>query len=239
MRLFIDSASIKDVKDAVRWGVVAGATTNPKILSSEGTSFDLRERVLEIADLVQGPLSVEVVSETPDQMLEEARTYASWHPSIVIKVPMGIENMAVVSELERAGIPTNVTALMSVNQAVIAALAGATYASIFFGRICDLGSDPADVIRESAELLHPTTRTQIIVGSIRGLMDVNRSFLAGADIVTVPCAMLRQMAHHPRTVETIQEFNLAWAKSRVPAPAGGRVTPAAPLPAFASERRAA
>jgi len=229
MRLFIDTASVREVQDAVRWGVVAGATTNPKILSSEGSSFELRDRVLEIAELVQGPVSVEVVSETPEQMLAEARTYASWHPNVVVKIPMGIENMAVASTLERGGVPTNVTALMSANQAVLAALAGATYASLFFGRISDLGTDPTQVIHEAAQLLHPTTRTQIIVGSIRNLMDINRSFLAGADIVTVPYALLKQMAHHPKTVETIQEFNLAWARSRAVAPAGGvGTTPSAP-----------
>jgi transaldolase len=235
MRLFIDTASIREVRDAARWGVVAGATTNPKILSSEGSSFELRDRVLEIAELVQGPVSVEVVSETPEQMLVEARTYASWHPSVVVKIPMGIENMAVASTLEREGIATNVTALMTVSQAVLASLAGATYASLFFGRISDLGVDPSGVIREAAQLLHPATRTQIIVGSIRNLMDVNRSFLAGADIVTVPYGFLKQMAHHPKTVETIQEFNLAWAKSRNGAP---EKTPAsATSPALAALRR--
>ena len=214
MRLFIDTANVKEVRDAVRWGVVAGATTNPKILSGEGSGFDLRDRVLEIADLVRGPVSVEVLAETPAEMLDEAREYASWHENVVVKIPMSIESMGVVSKLEKDGISTNVTALMSTSQAVLASLAGASYVSIFYGRISDLGTDPTPVIRDSAELLHANSRTQIIIGSIRNLMDITRSFLAGADILTVPHSFLKQMAHHPKTVETIQEFNTAWATSR-------------------------
>ncbi len=216
MRLFIDTASVKEVRDAVHWGVVQGATTNPKILSGEGSGFDLQERILEIVELVQGPVSVEIVSDDPAEMLEEGRTYASWHKNIVVKVPMGLESMHVVSALERSGVPTNVTGLMATNQALLASMAGASYVSIFYGRISDLGTDPVPVIEESAKLLHPNTTTQIIVGSIRNLMDINRSFLAGADILTVPYAFLKQMAHHPKTVETIQEFNSAWAKARGP-----------------------
>lgn len=242
MRLFIDTASLKEVRDAVRWGVVQGATTNPKILSKEGSGFDLRERILEITGLVRGPVSVEVVAEDPGEMLEEARVYAAWSEHVVVKIPMGLESMAVVSALERDGIATNVTGLMSTNQAVLAAMAGASYASLFFGRISDLGTDPVPVIEESARLLHPTTRTQIIVGSIRNLMDINRSLLAGADILTVPYTFLRQMAHHPKTVETIQEFNSAWAKARgekaAPAavPAAAPAAAAAPLAAPATAR---
>jgi len=214
MRLFIDTANVKEVRDAVRWGVVAGATTNPKILSAEGSRFDLRDRILEIAELVQGPVSVEVISEQRDEMLDEARTYASWHQNVLVKVPMTLEGMGVVRELESTGVPTNVTVVMTATQAILASLAGASYLSIFYGRISDLGTDPAPVIRETADLVHANTRTQIIVGSIRNLIDITRSFLAGADILTVPYEFLKQMAHHPKTVETIQEFNSAWAKAR-------------------------
>ncbi len=214
MHLLIDTASVDEIREAVRLGVVAGATTNPKLLSNEGASFDLRERILEIADLVGGPVSVEVLSEEPEEMLDEARLYASWSPNVVIKIPMSLTAMAVVSRLEHDGVRTNVTGLMALNQGVLASLAGASFVSFFFGRMSDLGLDPAPVIREAAELLHPHTRTRIIVGSIRNLMDINRSLLAGADYVTVPYAFLKQMAHHPKTVETIQEFNAAWARVR-------------------------
>ncbi len=214
MQLFIDTANIAEIREAACWGVVAGATTNPKLLSHEGTSFDLRERVLAIADLVGGPVSVEVLCEEPDQMLIEARLYASWHPSIVVKIPMSLSGMKVVNRLEQDGIRTNVTGLVALNQAVLASLAGASFVSFFFGRMSDLGADPAPVIQDAAVLLHAQTRTQIIVGSIRNLMDINRSLLAGADIITVPYAFFKQMAHHPKTVETIQEFNSAWAKVR-------------------------
>ena len=219
MQLFIDSASIHEVRDAVRLGVVAGATTNPKLLSNEGASFDLRERILEIAGLVNGPVSLEVLSEETEEMLDEARLYASWSPNVVIKIPMCLAGMEVVSRLERDGVRTNVTGLMALNQGVLASLAGASFVSFFFGRMSDLGFDPAPVIREAAELLHAHTQTSIIVGSIRNLMDINRSLLAGADYVTVPYAFLKQMAHHPKTVETIQEFNAAWARVRGDAPA--------------------
>ena len=214
MQMFIDTANVEEVRKVVPWGAIAGATTNPKILSSEGSNFDLRERVLEIVELVQGPVSVEVLSETHEEMLEEARTYASWHSNIVVKIPMGVEGMGAVNRLEREGIATNVTGVMATNQALLASLAGATYVSIFFGRISDLGTDPTQVIRESADLLHAGTSSKIIVGSIRNLMDINRSFLAGADFLTVSYAFLEQMAHHPKTVETICEFNESWANVR-------------------------
>lgn len=215
MEIFIDTADVNEIKEAVNWGVVSGVTTNPKIVSSLKEKVSFKEKILQIAKLCHGPISVEVTAEDLDGMVAEAKRYASWHKNIVIKIPMGIVGLKAVKVLENDGIKTNVTAIMATNQAVLAALAGATYASIFFARIGDMGYDATQVIGDTAILFKAgSLKTKIISGSIRHLMDVNRSFAAGADIVTVPFNFLKQMCHNPRTTETITEFNNLWKEMK-------------------------
>lgn len=216
MEIFIDTADINEIKEAVAWGVVSGVTTNPKLVSSLKGKISLKDKILEIAKLCDGPVSVEVTSEDLDGMVSEAREYASWHKNIVVKIPMGIVGLKAVNALERKyGVRTNVTAIMAANQAILAALAGAAYASIFFARIGDMGYDAAQVIKDAAVLFSSgNIKAKIISGSIRHLMDVNRSFEAGAHIVTVPFNFLKQMCHNPRTVETISEFNSTWKEMK-------------------------
>ena len=212
MEIFIDTVEVSEVKEAVSWGVVSGVTTNPKLVSSLKGKISLKDKILEIIKLCDGPISVEVTSDDFDGMVTEAKRYSSWHSNIVIKIPMGIEGLKAVKVLERdCDIRTNVTAIMASNQAVLAALAGATYISIFFARIGDMGYDATDVISTIAGLLKTSNlKAKIISGSIRHLMDINRSFEAGADIVTVPFNFLKQMSQNPRTTETISEFNNLW-----------------------------
>lgn len=216
MQIFIDTADINEIKEAVSWGMVSGITTNPKIVSCLEGKVSLKPRILEMVKLCDGPISVEVVSEDIGDMIKEAKKYASWHKNIVIKVPMGIEGLKLVKILEKdCDIRTNVTAVMATNQAILAALSGATYVSVFFARIGDMGYEATQVIKETSDLLKKSgIKSKIISGSIRHIMDVNRSFLAGADIVTVPFKFLKQMSRNPRTEESIAEFNSAWKEMK-------------------------
>lgn len=216
MQIFIDTANIEEIREACSWGCVAGATTNPKIMSHEEAGYSFKEKIQEIIEIVRNPVSVEVTAEDWRGMVEEAREYASWDENIVIKIPMGQEGLKAVNALERQeNIRTNVTAIMATNQAILAALSGASYASIFFGRISDMGYDAAQVVKETSQLfgLHQI-QTKIIVGSVRGLMDINHAFLAGADIVTVPYKLLKMMTANPKTEATVEEFNNIWREMR-------------------------
>jgi len=215
VELFIDTADLDEVRRAVALGVISGCTTNPKLAAAaEPGSF--RTRVEAILASCPGPVSVEVLAEAPDEMLAEATEYASWDPRVVIKVAMSLGGLEIISKLERErDIRVNVTCMMSSNQAAMALMAGATYVSLFVGRINDLGYDAGAVIGETAEYIERGGfDARIIAGSMRQVSDIQRSFLAGAHIVTTPYRFLPQMVHHPRTAETIAEFSRAWDEAR-------------------------
>ena len=213
MELFIDTANIDEIREIARWGVIRGVTTNPKIFSKE--PGDLKTRVLEIVKTVPGPLSLEVTTNDPDEMILEAQKFAGWSPYVVVKVPMSPAGLQAVTLLKQKEIKTNVTAVMTVNQAMLAASAGATYASIFYSRINDIGHDGLEVIRQSAALFRQSGfHTKIIVGSIRLVTQINEAASAGADIITVPYKFFSQMAYHPQTEKTIQEFLEAWDNTK-------------------------
>jgi transaldolase len=211
--LFLDSSEPNEIKDIFAWGVVSGVTTNPLILAREAGATDLEQRIREVLATSSGPVSVELVSETEVGMMQEAHRYHTWAPSrIVVKVPFSEAGLRVTHALAQQGIETNVTCLMNFNQAYLAALAGGTYVSLFYGRIRDMGYDARPIIHEvRAQLDREKLSARIIVGSIRHLMDVNESLQHGAHIVTVPPPILRKMLHNPKTDETIREFNTAWA----------------------------
>ena len=215
MALFIDTANLDEIREIVKWGVISGVTTNPKIVTRE-SGISLKERILEICDIVDGPISVELINENIEDMIKEAEEYSSWHKNIVIKVPMGAAELEVVNILEMGkNIRTNVTAIMAANQVLLAAFAGATYVSLFVGRIGDMGYDSFEIVAETKSMLvKQGLSSKIIVGSIRHLIDINRSVLAGADIITVPYKFFKQMATNPKTIETINEFNSAWKNMR-------------------------
>lgn len=216
MELFIDTANLEEIREAASWGVITGATTNPKIFSNEKEIGDLREKVLEITRIGDFPLSVESTAEDYLGMVEEAKEYAGWHENIVIKIPMGVEGLKAVNILEKKEhVKTNVTAIMATNQAILASLAGATYASIFYGRVADCGNEPLTVIKETSRLFAAqNVKTKIIVGSVRNMLDINKALLAGADIVTVPFQFLKKMAANLKTDATIREFNDIWKDMR-------------------------
>jgi len=210
MKIFADTANLKELEEALSWGVVDGCTTNPKILSNEkGSNFEeLMKRVLS---MVKGPVSVEVTTNDPDQMVVEAERYAKWSSNVVIKIPMCPDGLKVVGILSKRGIKTNVTACMSLNQAVLAAKAGATYVSLFYGRIGDLGYDPYLVVKETVDVFKARGfKSEIISGSMRSILDVNKSILAGAHVVTIPFVILKKMAQNPQTDATIAEFLKSW-----------------------------
>lgn len=217
MAIFLDSSDLKEIRQFMATGIVSGITTNPLIISKENPGVDLKTHILEIISMGKVPTSVELTTETEAEMLAEAREYVKWHPKhVVIKVPMTEIGLRVIHTLERGDkTPVNVTCIMSFNQAYVSALAGATYVSIFSGRVRDMGYEPARIIEQTrAALEREKLKAQIIVGSMRHLADVNEALHAGAHIVTVPPAILRKMFWNPRTTETIREFNDAWKLDR-------------------------
>jgi transaldolase len=212
MAIFIDSSDPKEIKDLFAWGVLSGVTTNPLIIAKEAPDAILSERIREVLAVSWGDVSVELTTETEKEMLEESSQYHAWDPArICIKVPFSEVGLRVLHQLTKKGVKTNVTCLMAMNQAYLAALAGATYVSIFSGRVRDMGYDVTPVIANTRNVLDKAgLKSQIIVGSIRHMMDVNEALDAGAHVPTIPPAILRKMVWHPRTIETINEFNTAW-----------------------------
>ena len=209
MKIFADTSKVEEIHEFASWGIIDGVTTNPKIIASDGN--ELEPTIKEICKITPGPVSVEVTTNDYEGMVKEGTAYAAWAKNVVIKVPIIPSGLKATVALSAKGIKTNVTCAMSYNQAVLAAKAGATYVSLFYGRIGDLGFDPFIVIKDTAETFRLWgVKSEIISGSMRSLLDVNRSMQAGAHIVTVPPKFLRQMAENPQTQKTVDEFLDAW-----------------------------
>src|SRR6202140_1859014 len=211
MQVFVDSADQKQIEHWLQQGVVDGVTTNPSIMFKDGVT-DLEEGARRLAGLLgERPLSVEVTSNDHETMLEQARTFATWARNIVIKIPVvnefGESCLGVIHRLSQEGIGVNATAILSFNQAILATKAGATYVSIFAGRVADEGSDPAVTIRNVRQWLDFwALPARIIVGSIRTVMDIQSAALAGAHIITIPPHFLPKMGVHRYTRETVRQF---------------------------------
>jgi transaldolase len=212
MAIFIDSSDPKEIKDLFAWGVLSGVTTNPLIISKEQPDAVLSEVIREVLSVSWGDVSVELTTETEKEMLEEAALYHTWDPQrITIKVPFSEIGLRVLHQLVKKNVKTNVTCLMAMNQAYLAALCGATYVSIFSGRVRDMGYDVRPVIAATRDVLdREGLKSKIIVGSMRHMMDVNEALEAGAHVPTITPPILRKMVWNPRTIETINEFNTAW-----------------------------
>ena len=211
MQIFIDSADIKQIELWSGQGIVDGVTTNPSIMFKDGVT-DLQGGAVRISKLLgDRPLSVEVTSNDHETMLEQGRLFAKWARSIVIKIPIvnefGDSCLGVMHRLSQEGIAVNATAILSFNQAILAAKAGATYVSIFAGRVADEGNDPAVVIRNVRNWLDEwKSPARIIVGSIRTVMDIQNAALAGAHIITIPPQFLPKMVDHRYSRETVRQF---------------------------------
>jgi len=212
MKLFVDTANIKEIEEAVSWGIVSGVTTNPTLVSTQG-KVDFKETIQHICELVQGPVSAEVVSLDAENMIKEARQIATWSPHVVIKIPMTWEGIKAVKALSKEGIKTNVTLVFSPNQGLLAGLAGATYVSPFVGRLDDAGHDGMDVVSDIVQIYRQYNMpTQVIAASIRHPQHCVAAAKAGAHIATVPFKVLKQMAMHPLTDNGIERFLADWKK---------------------------
>jgi transaldolase len=214
VKIFVDSANLEEIEQALKRGFPAGITTNPSILAKEKKT-DFRAHINKIITLLTEygydiPLSVEVFTADPVEMVRQAEDFVmhfGHYKNLAIKVPVGWNELVVIRELRRRGIMVNCTCCMSFNQAIMAAGAGANYVSLFYGRIKDIGYDAAAVVRQVRECLRTwKSETQIIVGSIRHLQDVNEAIQAGADIVTVQPKFFPQMLAHPKTEEAVNQF---------------------------------
>ena len=211
MEIFLDSANLNEIQKWTDMGVIDGVTTNPSIMLKDG-AYNIERRAKEIADLIfPQPLSVEVTSNDLCEMASQAKIFESWAQNIVIKIPQinqdGVPCYSVIKQLEEDGIRVNATAAMSIGQVMLAAKAGATYISIFAGRISDEGGDSFNVITDSVDWLERWNyKSKIIVGSIRSVGDAISAALAGTHIVTIPPAMLTKMADHQYTRETVRQF---------------------------------
>jgi transaldolase len=210
MKLFLDTANIDEIREVNSWGVICGVTTNPSLIAKEGRDF--KEVINTICQIVDGPISAEVVSMDAEGMVREAREYAQWHPNVIIKVPMTIEGLKATKIMANEGIKTNLTLIFSPAQALLCARAGATYVSPFLGRLDDIGHDGMTLVQDIAEIyaIHGID-TEIIAASIRSPLHVIDAAKAGADIATIPYKVMVQMTKHPLTDAGIERFMADWA----------------------------
>jgi len=210
MRIFLDTANIDEIKKGAQLGIVSGVTTNPTLVSKEGLN-DYKAIVKEICSIIPGPVSAEVVVEGTEAMLEQAREIATWAPNVVIKIPSTIDGLEVISALARDNIKVNMTLCFSLNQALLGALAGATYVSPFVGRLDDIGHDGMQLVKETVEVFrYYQLKTEVLAASIRHPLHCVVAAKAGAHIATVPFKVLMQMMKHPLTDVGIARFLSDW-----------------------------
>ncbi|EIT83863.1 putative translaldolase [Fictibacillus macauensis ZFHKF-1] len=209
MKFFIDTANIDEIREAHELGILSGVTTNPTLIAKEGVDF--HSRIKEIAALVPGSVSAEVISLKADEMIEEGKVLAAIAPNITVKVPMTTEGLKAVKAFSDLGIKTNVTLIFNANQALLAARAGATYVSPFLGRLDDIGQDGLTLIEQVAQIfaIHELP-TEIIAASVRHPVHVTEAALRGAHIATIPLKVIKGLMHHPLTDSGIERFLEDW-----------------------------
>ncbi|WP_139904461.1 fructose-6-phosphate aldolase [Clostridium thermarum] len=212
MKFFLDTANVDHIREANRMGVICGVTTNPSLIAKEGRDFN--EVIKEITEIVDGPISGEVVSEDAEGMIKEGREIAAIHKNMIVKIPMTAEGLAATKVLASEGIKTNVTLVFTATQALLAANAGATYVSPFLGRLDDISMDGMQLVRDIAEIFNiHGIDTQIIAASVRHPIHVIQAAQAGADIATVPYSVIMQMLKHPLTDQGLEKFKADWNKA--------------------------
>ena len=207
MKFFIDTANVDEIRAANDMGVICGVTTNPSLIAKEGRDFN--EVIKEITSIVDGPISGEVKATTTDAegMIAEGREIAAIHPNMIVKIPMTAEGLKAVKVLSSEGIKTNVTLVFSVNQALLAANAGATYVSPFLGRLDDINESGISLIEDISKVFsNYGYKTEIICASVRNTVHVTQCALAGGDIATIPYKVIMQMVKHPLTDQGIEKF---------------------------------
>jgi transaldolase len=213
MRLFLDTANLEHIRHGARLGVVSGVTTNPSLISKEG-KVNYKKLVQEICSIIPGPVSTEVISQDTAGMVKEAREIATWAKNVVVKIPAGLEGTEATAALSREGIRVNYTLCFSVNQALLAARAGAAYVSPFVGRLDDIGEDGMFLIQDIMQVYrqYPEIKTEVIAASIRHPQHCLAAARVGAHIATIPYAILLQMTRHPLTDTGISRFADDWKK---------------------------
>jgi len=210
MKFFIDTANLDDIKEAASIGVIDGVTTNPSLVAKED-NVDFHTRIEEICEVVFGPVSAEVISLETEGMVSEARELSKLADNVVIKIPMTINGLKAVKILSKEGIDTNVTLIFSANQALLAAKAGATFASPFMGRLDDRAHEGVDLVKEITTIYdNYCIDTEIIAASVRSPLHVKKVALAGADIATIPYSVIKQMSEHSLTDIGIERFLDDW-----------------------------
>ena len=216
MKFFIDTANIQEIRDGARLGVISGVTTNPSLAATEGigTAQGYKAAVQEISDLVDGPISVEVVSQDTEGMVAEGREIAEWIPNPWVKIPSTAAGFEAISILARDGIKINQTLCFSTNQALLGAQAGSTAVSPFVGRLDDIGHQGMDMVAEIVSIFQNyDIKTLVMAASIRHTLHCTMAAQAGADIATVPYKVLMQMVQHPLTDAGVARFQADWGKA--------------------------
>jgi transaldolase len=213
MKFFIDTAETQEIRELAATGLVDGVTTNPSLIAKSGRNFI--ETIAEICDVVEGPVSAEVAATDAETMLAEGRRLAKIARNVAVKVPLTWDGLKVCRALSDEGTMVNVTLCFSANQALLAAKAGATFISPFIGRLDDCGEDGMDLIRDIRQIYdnYSQLKTEILAASIRHAQHVTQSALAGADVATLPPAVLRQLVKHPLTDKGLESFLADWAKT--------------------------
>lgn len=213
MEIFLDSANYEEIKEAVALGVISGVTTNPTLVAKEGRDF--RQLVRDIAALVPGPVSAEVIATQAAEMIKEAQELAALASNVVIKIPMTAEGLKAVKVLNKQGIHTNVTLVFSVNQAILAARAGAAYVSPFIGRLDDISFDGLSLVRDIVQVFkNYQLPTQVIAASVRHPLHAVEAAKSGSHIATIPYKVLMQMIEHPLTKSGVERFLADWEAAR-------------------------
>jgi transaldolase len=211
MKLFIDTANLNEIRDAAAMGLVDGVTTNPTLVAKEGRSF--RQTIEEICQIVDGPISAEVTAVECEGMLNEGRELAKIHPNVVVKVPLIPEGLKAVRRFSDEGIKTNVTLCFSATQALLAAKAGAHFISPFVGRLDDVSEEGMGLIRQIVTIYRNYEfKTQVLVASVRHPLHVVDAAIVGADVATMPYAVMMQLAKHPLTDIGLKRFLADWEK---------------------------
>ncbi|ACB86424.1 fructose-6-phosphate aldolase [Natranaerobius thermophilus] len=213
MKIFLDTANLNDIKAGVSLGVVDGVTTNPSLVAKEGVS--LENRINQIAEICNGPISAEVIADKRDEMVAEAEELTKISPNIVVKIPLTQDGLQATKVLSEKNINTNLTLVFSLNQAILAAKAGATYVSPFVGRVDDIGGNGMQLVEEIVTTFNQyAINTEVIAASIRHPRHVTEAARIGCDIVTIPKAVLEKMVNHPLTDKGIEKFMEDWHKNK-------------------------
>jgi len=211
MKFFLDTADISEIKEAASWGVLDGITTNPSHVAKSGRNF--KEVIAEICEIVPGPVSAEVIATEFDEIVKQGRTLAAIAPNVVVKIPIILEGLKAIKTLSEEGIKINTTLCFSPLQSLLAAKAGATYVSPFIGRLDDIGTEGMEGIRQLRDIFdNYQLATEILVASVRSPMHIIDSAVIGADVVTLPMSVFKQMIAHPLTDIGLQKFLADWEK---------------------------